>query len=47
VYIEGDFSLEVFRNEPNITIYANDVQLLGNKNESQESDIVDRKPDVY
>jgi single-stranded DNA-binding protein len=47
VYIEGDFGLEVFRNEPSITIYANDVQLLGNKNETQESDVVDRRPDVY
>ena len=47
VYIEGDFGLDVFRNEPSITIYASDVQLLGNKNESQDSDIVDRKPDVY
>lgn len=47
VYIEGDFSLEVFRGEPSLTIYASEVQLLGNKNESQESDIVDRKPDVW
>lgn len=47
VYVEGDFGLEVFRNEPSVTIYANDVQLLGNKNESQESDIVNRNPDIY
>jgi single-stranded DNA-binding protein len=47
VYLEGDFGLEVFRNEPSLTIYANDVQLLGNKNESAESEFVDRKPDVY
>lgn len=47
VYLEGDFSLEVFRNEPSITIYANEVQLLGTKNESQESDIVNRNPDEY
>ena len=47
VYIEGDFSLEVFKNEPSLTIYANDVQLLGNKNESQKSDVVSRNADVY
>lgn len=47
VYIEGDFGLEVFRNEPSLTIYANDLQLLGNKNENQECDIVSRNPEEY
>lgn len=47
VYLEGDFGLEVFRNEPSLTVYANDVQLLGTKNESQESEIVDRKPEIF
>lgn len=47
VYIEGDFSLEVFRNEPSVTIYASDVQLLGNKANELESDVVSRNPDTY
>lgn len=47
VYVEGDFSVDVFKGEPSVTIYANDLQLLGTKAEQQESDIVSRNPDTY
>lgn len=48
LYIEGNFSVDVYKGEPSITLFANDVQLLGNADKSQENaDIVDRKPDVY
>lgn len=44
LYIEGNFSLDVFKDQPCITVYANEVQLLGQKS---DLDVVDRKPDVY
>lgn len=47
IYLEGDFGLEVFRNEPCITVYANDLQLLGTKNEIQEGEIVNRNPEIH
>ena len=48
LYIEGNFAVDVYKGEPSITIFANDVQLLGNSEKSQENaDVVDRKPDVY
>lgn len=48
LYIEGNFSVDVYKGEPSITLFANDVQLLGNADKSQENaDIVDRNPDTY
>lgn len=48
LYIEGNFSVDVYKGEPSITLFANDVQLLGNAEKPQENaDIVDRNPDTY
>lgn len=48
LYIEGNFSLEVYKGEPSMTIFANEVQLLGKSDQLQaENSVVDRKPDVY
>lgn len=47
VYIEGKFDIDVYKGEPSITLYANDIQLLGTKSDTNNSDIVDRKPDTY
>ena len=48
LYVEGNFTVDVYKGEPSITLFANDVQLLGNANQSQENaDIVDRNPDTY
>lgn len=48
LYIEGNFSVDVYKGEPSITLFANDVQLLGNADKSQETaDVVDRNPDTY
>jgi single-strand DNA-binding protein len=48
LYIEGNFSVDVYKGEPSITLFANDVQLLGNADKSQEiADVVDRNPDTF
>lgn len=48
LYVEGNFTVDVYKGEPSITLFANDVQLLGNGDKSQDNaDIVDRKPDTY
>lgn len=41
VFISGDFSLSVYKGEPSCTIYADNVQLLGSKNDSH-ADVVAR-----
>lgn len=47
LYVEGNFTVDVYKGEPSITLFANDVQLLGNADKSQElDDVTDRKPDV-
>lgn len=47
VYVEGNFVLDVYKNEPTITVYANELQLLGSAKDSSNSDVVDRNPDIY
>lgn len=48
LYIEGNFSVDVYKGEPSITLFANDVQLLGNADKSLDTaDVVDRNPDTY
>lgn len=48
LYIEGNFTVDVYKGEPSITLFANDVQLLGNADNSKEiGGVVDRKTDVY
>lgn len=47
VYLEGGFSIDVYKGEPSVTLFADVVQLLGTKDNAQAEDIVDRKPDVY
>lgn len=48
LYIEGNFSIDVYKGEPSITLFANDVQLLGNADKTQEiEDVINRKPETY
>lgn len=48
LYIEGNFSIDVYKGEPAITLFANDVQLLGNADKSQEIDnVINRKPETF
>lgn len=48
LYVEGNFTVDVYKGEPSITLFANDVQLLGNSDKSQEiEDVTDRKSDIY
>lgn len=48
LYLEGTFSVEVYKGEPSITLFANEIKLLGNSDNSQKTaDVVDRKPDIY
>lgn len=44
VYVEGEFSVDVYKGEASITIYADELQLLGNKTIDNDLDVVDRKP---
>lgn len=48
LYVEGNFSIDVYKGEPTITLFANDVQLLGNAEKNQQlEDVIDRKPETY
>lgn len=43
VFVEGAFSIDVYKGEPAITLFADNVQLLGTKNEPSQ----DNTPDTY
>lgn len=48
LYVEGNFSIDVYKGEPSITLFANDVQLLGNAEKYQQlEDVIDRKPETF
>lgn len=46
VYLRGTFKAEIYNNAISFTLYAKDIQLLGNSPE-RENEIEDRKPDEY
>lgn len=41
VFVEGAFSIDVYKGEPAITLFADNVQLLGTKNETQQENTPD------
>jgi single-stranded DNA-binding protein len=47
LFIEGSFSIDVFKGNPSVTVFADELQLLGKSNNEDLSDVVDRKADVY
>lgn len=44
VYVRGDFALEVYKGNPAVTLYADDLQLLSDSSKQDLTDVVDRKP---
>lgn len=47
LFIEGSFSVDVFKGNPSISVFADELQLLGKSNNDDLGDIVDRNSDVY
>lgn len=43
VFVEGAFSIDVYKGEPAITLFADNVQLLGTKNDTTQ----DNTPDTF
>lgn len=41
VFVEGAFSIDVYKGEPAITLFADNVQLLGTKNETTQENTPD------
>lgn len=47
LYIEGSFSVDVFKGSPSVTVFANELLLLGKSNGGNLEDVVDRKSDIF
>lgn len=41
VFVEGSFSIDVYKGEPAITLFADNVQLLGTKNDTPQENTPD------
>ena len=46
VFIRGGFTLQVYREQPCVTINVKELQLCGS-GKTEDDAVVDRKPDVY
>lgn len=46
VFIRGGFTLQVYREQPSVTINVKELQLCGS-GKTEDDTVVDRKPDVY
>lgn len=46
VFIRGGFTLQVYKEQPSVTINVKELQLCG-PGKTEDDTVVDRKPDVY
>lgn len=46
VFIRGGFTLQVYKEQPSVTINVKELQLCGSAKEQDET-VADRKPDIY